>query len=245
MNKMDTFNELIRRQPNFLQLPLEKLIPISFIGDSAVAAYRTLVGQLKRSDKLDEQNRSTLKDGQNAGKMQLYIQAAIGERLIEDRPDATGKGMTNKDRQRAASTGSPMSRHQRLIARTIAKHPEAIEKTIREAEENDDIPTKTGVVHNVELAQGREHRKEEQERIKSEYELSAEAFDYFRMIEGLSNKLRIERVPDLTEKSWALISKELIDLRQQIDRILFEGNKIVGGGTNDLSKTGALLPERS
>ena len=45
-NKTEIFNELIKREPNFLDRPLEDLLPMRFIGEVAVNAYQGLIKHL-------------------------------------------------------------------------------------------------------------------------------------------------------------------------------------------------------
>jgi len=163
---MEVFKELVKREPNLLSLPMEQLVPISFIGDAAVAAYRTIIGQLKRMDQLDEQNKKTLSDGQDAGKMQLLIQAAIGSKLIEERPDKAGTGLSPDERHEVAEQ-SRLTHQQRTTARTISKHPEIIEEVIKEAEENEDIPNKTAVLNKVKANREKELREKYQKETKA------------------------------------------------------------------------------
>lgn len=181
MKEMDIFNELIKYQPGLLEKPIEELVPISFIGDAAVAAYRTIINQLKRMDQLDEQNQKTLCDGQDAGKMQLLIQAAIGIKLREDIPDTGTGGAPGQPRLKNGA--AKMTETQRTTARTISKHPEVIEEVIQEAEENEDIPTKTAVLNKVRLKREQVHRKEAEKREVPDGIVSLEEQSYLMKLE--------------------------------------------------------------
>ena len=70
---------------------LDDLMPLSFIGQTAVNFYR---GKIKMMDQLkmtEEQRETTLKDGQQAGVLLLDIEARIGEiALSEPRAKSIG-----------------------------------------------------------------------------------------------------------------------------------------------------------
>jgi hypothetical protein len=153
---MEVFKELIRREPNFLDKPIEQLAPLAFVGQSAVAAYRSLISRLDSLPMTEAQKRKTLADGQEAGEMLLEIEARIGELL----PSA-------EEGKRLTTTGSPRGKagqmkpekvlpdginsKQAHTARTIARNPEIVREIIKEAKENEDIPTKTAVLNRIKL----------------------------------------------------------------------------------------------
>jgi len=76
---MDTFKELISREPGLLDKPIEELLPISSIGEAAVSAYRSLVSKPDSLPMTEEQKRETLRYCQDVRKMLLAIEARIEE----------------------------------------------------------------------------------------------------------------------------------------------------------------------
>ena len=66
---------------NMLPEKLEKLVPLSFIGQAAVTFYRAKVKAMTDLGMTEDQQKATLSDGQDAGKMLLAIEARIGELL--------------------------------------------------------------------------------------------------------------------------------------------------------------------
>ena len=80
--------------------------------------------------------------------MLLAIEARIGE-LTKGVPKTPHRGGGAGSGKRALPSGKPL-KHERLglkeqqmkTAQTIANHPEAVAAVVKEAEENDDIPTK-------------------------------------------------------------------------------------------------------
>ena len=116
----------------------------------------------------EEQKQATLADGQDAGKMLLDIEAKIGELALQE-----GKHPPRWKEGRPGSlpSGQPL-KHERLkmtpkqveTAQAIAKNPEVVAEVIREAEENEDIPTKTAVLNKV-RAQKAEARAQQAEEV--------------------------------------------------------------------------------
>lgn len=211
---MEVFKELVKREPDLLARPMEELVPISFIGDAAVAAYRTIIGQLKRMDQLDEQNKKTLSDGQDAGKMQLLIQAAIGGKLREEIAD-NGGGLSTEER-RELSKSTKMTHRQRTTARTISKHPEAIEEVIQEAEENEDIPTKTAVINKIAY---KEEKKVKDQVERNESIMDDDARKYLSAVRH-AYRLIADPPKSISEDAFSAIRKELILLKTKIEAIL-------------------------
>lgn len=230
MNNMEVFKELVKRDPNFLALPMEQLVPISFIGDAAVAAYRTIIGQLKRMDKLTEQNEKTLRDGQDAGKMQLLIQAAIGGKLREELPDHGGGG----GRAGVPKVTTAMSEKQRRTARTIARHPEAIEEVIKEAQENEDIPTKTAVLNKIAYKEERAHKEEQRD--KSKGEMGADTMSYLIHLDQAYGLIK-DTPNQITEKGWQAIGKSLLNIKNLIEEMISEAQSVLQNDLQSLQGT--------
>lgn len=160
-NNTNVFQELIKREPNFLDRPLDELLPIQFIGEAAVNAYQGLVKRLDGLPLADKQKKAILNDGQCAGKALLMIVARIGE-LFDSAPDAARPGrpakrpgLTKKD---IAPKGSK-ERRQMEHAQSIATHPKEVKEVIKEAEENEDIPTKTAVLNKIAYKKERDRQK--------------------------------------------------------------------------------------
>ena len=143
---MDVFGELIKYDPGLLDRPIEELAPISFIGQAAVAGYRSLVGRLDSLPMTEEQKGKTLKDGQDAGRMLLAIETRIGELLPEDLRKIPGRGGAWGS---VKTTPEGMTKRSVFNARTIAKNPDVVDEVISEAVENEDIPTKTAVLAKI------------------------------------------------------------------------------------------------
>ena len=164
MNKMDIFNELIKYEPGLLEKPIEELVPISFIGGAAIQAYRAIVSKLSNLPITQEQKEKTLRDGQDAGKMLLAIEGRIGELLPTPEEarrigGAAGGKHAHGLKSEASARPGGLNEHQAETARIITKHPEIVKEVIKEAEDNEDIPTKTTVLTKVKQKKEKKQRE--------------------------------------------------------------------------------------
>ncbi len=180
-NEMDIFNQLIKYEPGLLEKPIEELVPISFIGGAAIQAYRSIVSKLPNLPMTQEQKEKTLRDGQDAGKMLLAIETRIGELL----PSVTSGKPSYEKGYSGAKKSLPkgISGKESHIAQTIARHPTEVTEVIKEAEEAEDIPTKTAVVNKVRFKKEQERRKEAEKKVKPEIIISLEEQAYLLQLE--------------------------------------------------------------
>ena len=184
-DKTNVFTALIKRDPTFLDHPLADLLPMRFMGEVAVNAYR---GLIKRLDDLPlslEEKVSRLKDGQDAGKALLMIEARIGELTITEgraKPEypagLRGAGKTKEPlkHERLGMTPSQMRK-----AQDIARHPAEVAEVIQEAEENEDIPTKTAVLNKIAYKQDLARVKGTRE--KTKIEMAGDAYLYYSKLQ--------------------------------------------------------------
>jgi hypothetical protein len=126
---------------------------LSFIGQTAVSFYREKVALMDRLGMAEDQKRETLKDGQDAGRMLLTIEAKIGE-LYQAAPEASrpGRGQQGPGPSKREISGGTNKGEQRMkAASTIARafKDGTADKVIQEAIDNEDIPTKTAVLNKV------------------------------------------------------------------------------------------------
>jgi hypothetical protein len=134
------------------QLPatLDKLVPLSFIGSAAVKFYQAKVKLLDQLGMSEEQRKVTLADGQDAGEMLLNIEARIGE-LAQSIPQERNQGIP-----KGQPVGKPL-KHEKIgvsekrmhDSQTIHRNPAAVASVIKQARENEDIPTKTAVLNEI------------------------------------------------------------------------------------------------
>jgi len=152
---MEVF-ELVRKGETLPDV-IQALVPISFIGQKAVTFYREKIKLMNQLGVAEEQKKITLADGQDAGRMLLDIEAKIGELLppVEDIRRAIGNGQkgipVDSTERGTIEYPKELNLHKRHMARAIANHPEAVAEVIKEAEKNEDIPTKTAVLTKIKL----------------------------------------------------------------------------------------------
>ena len=146
---------------NMLPTTIDKLVPLSFIGAAAVKFYQAKIKLMDQLGMKEDQRRATLADGQDAGEMLLNIEASIGGLLRQEVPDRGGDA-----RHAAVSTSGVKSKDHREAARTIARNPAAVAAVIKEARENEDIPTKTAVLNKIRADKEETRRKEYEKLVK-------------------------------------------------------------------------------
>jgi hypothetical protein len=134
-DKTNIFQALIKRDPDFLDLPLSM-----------------------------KEKESRLRDGQDAGKALLMIEARIGDLL--PKPEEARRiggiegGLISQGKlKRSSARPAGISEKQAIHARAIAHHPAEVAEVIKEAEENEDIPTKTAVLNKIAYKQEAARKK--------------------------------------------------------------------------------------
>lgn len=162
--------DLVVKQGN-LPATLDKLVPLSFIGSAAVKFYQTKVKLMDQLGMTEAQRKATLTDGQDAGEMLLNIEARIGE-LAKEADQAVGPRV---QRGRGSLPSGEPPKHERLglSSRTrmaqseaIHRNPAAVAAIIKEARENEDIPTKTAVLNKLRADKEEAKRKEYERALK-------------------------------------------------------------------------------
>jgi len=198
---MEVFTELIKYEPGFLDRPLAELVPLRFLGEVAVDAYKALIKRIDNIPMAQEEREAKLKDGQDAGKALLSIEGKIGElqqflaRTSGER-SANGKNILKPGELEKAN----LTIKQAFISRQIADHPEEVEEVIKEAEENDDIPTKTAVLNKIKYKKELERKTEHRE--KMQIEMRADAIIYQNILMKIINILPTEPPQELNETEY-------------------------------------------
>lgn len=193
-------------------MPIEELVPLSFIGQKAVTFYREKVKLMNQLDIAEEQKQATLADGQDAGRLLLEIEARIGE-LLPDMEEVRRKGGSRRSAYPEELSGK--NRRKAQAARAIASHPEAVAEVIHEAEENEDIPTKTAVLNKIKL-----HKYEEK------HEREPEIPDIRKVANSISDKLT-DCYTKLAEV-WPYKEQIGITTRQFIKQIIEKLSDLMG-----------------
>ena len=158
---------------NMLPARLEDLVPLSIAGPvyigfmkgKAKALKQLADNALARGDKeawkmLEDQRKATLHDGQDTGEVILNIEARIGE-LYEALPSEAGVRPRNgQARGKQAGIKEAGIEHNRASkAVQVHRNPSAVAAVIKEARENEDIPTKTAVLNKIKGDKAQEQLK--------------------------------------------------------------------------------------
>lgn len=192
--------ELARRE-GCLPQKIDDLVPLSFIGQAAVSFYREKIKLMDQLKMTEDQRRATLRDGQDAGEMLLDIETRIGELLPppEEAKRIGARRTSGLTRGEDRPTAHPGINDKRAhTARTIAKHPEIVEKVKAQARENEDIPTRTAVINEIRYAKERQRQKEaEGKREESRAIIDIEQTQYLNALHRL-----ITILPQKPPKKW-------------------------------------------
>lgn len=172
---MNVFNALIRYEPGFLDKPLVDLLPLRFMGELAVNAYRGLIKRLDDLPLAQGEKLAKLKDGQDAGKALLMIETRIGE-LLKSLPIIPIRERSGSFKGTEKKLPKGLNWKESYQAQAIASHPQEVAEVIKEAEANEDIPTKTAVLNKIYYKKEKEEKAKEQE--KSRFEMAADAYIY-------------------------------------------------------------------
>jgi len=171
---VELFN-LIKKN-NLLPAAIDKLVPLSFIGQAAVKFYREQISLMDKLGVAEEQKKATLRDGQDAGEMLLDIEDLIGG-LAEQEPVAMSVPNRGGGSGRGFKPSGKLPKHERLgmtekkmqQSQTIHKNPEIVARVKAQARENEDIPTKTAVFAELKFEKEKErNEKEKKRRVEAE-----------------------------------------------------------------------------
>ena len=177
-----------------------------FMGDVAVNAYRGLIKHLDDLPLSLEEKESRLKDGQDAGKALLMIEARIGELLPKDArliQTERMRGIPSKEHLGIRGLPEGINPKQAFRARAIAAHPAEVEEVIKEAEENEDIPTKTAVLNKIAYKQELARKKNGQD--KTRFEMRGEAYIYYSKLQVALATIPTAPPKDLAERDFIAI----------------------------------------
>lgn len=168
MNEIVTVDRLKSEQEAFVDaivsakganLPatIESLIPVLAFSSAKAKAYQALCDASKKVAEQEELNEAALASGQRWGIVHLYGQKRLGE-LLPSKEETVAK--RNESAIVARGNDRQMRGSQRVLpegvdgksahtARSIAAHPEVLERVIAESEERKEIPTKTAVLREI------------------------------------------------------------------------------------------------
>jgi len=215
----NVFQALIKRDPAFLDRPLADLLPLRFMGDVAVSAYRALIRNLKDLPLSLEEKESRLKDGQDAGKALLMIEARIGDLLNHLPGEDVHRGghlsrYTVPGELEKAGFGRK-DRHKISASKAIAAHPKEVAEVIDEAIQNEDIPTKTAVLNKI--AYKKELARKKGFREATNLEMMGEAAIYLSKLETALHYIPTHPPKELREKDFLRIKAIAILILKRLE----------------------------
>ena len=167
------------------------------------------------------------------------IEARIGE-LFDKAPSAHKStrqdvrvGPTKKDLAPVQDFGMRKNFEK---ARAIHRHPDAVAEVIKEAEENEDIPTKTAVLNKIAYKKELERKKETRE--KNEIEMAGDAYLYLSRLQDALSLIPLTPPKELRERDFLLIKAVWM-------RIYEKGKEFLNGTQSENpARTSKRLPSR-
>lgn len=199
-----------------LPADVRQILPFLEFSAAKAQMYSIILKKTKNLEQAQETHRNALESGQRYGKAALFAEARIGE-LYEAAPEASRPG---RPAGRAGPTKQEIrgDKHMNYFrdSQTIARHPEAIEEVIKEAEKKDDIPTKTAVLNKIAYQQ---EKKVKQQLEKNESIMADDARKYLSALRRAY--VLISKPPkSIDEKDFPAIVEELRKLADKIKEIL-------------------------
>ena len=191
-----------------LPTKVDDLVPLSFIGQTAVNYYRDKIKLMDELGMTEAQREATLKDGQQAGELLLDIETRIGEIALKERQSAA---VPLGPKAGFKPSGKP-PKHERLglkekhmeQAQKIAQNPDVVARVKAKAKANEDIPTKTAVLAEISYEREKKRRKAaEGKREKVKLEVAIEQSEYLSAQDdavGLLNK--VDKLLSNPPKEW-------------------------------------------
>ena len=234
-DKTNVFTALIKAQPHFMEKPLAELLPMRFMGDAAIAAYRSMLRHVDDLNLSVEEKASRLKDGQDAGKALLMIEARIGELLPSAEDAQRGGKLKGIPKKEWATRGDlkvlphGISTKQAHRARAIASHPAEVAEAIDEAIENEDIPTKTAVLNKIAYKQELSRVKGERE--KTQIEMAAGAYLCFSRLQDALHLIPTSWPKQINERDFLKLKAVALAIIKRLE--VFNGTQFEGSARSD------------
>ena len=164
--------------------------------------YKAKVKLMDQLGMTEDQRKATLSDGQDAGRMLLDIEARIGE-LYAAVPRKTKDGSSTAYKE-AVGGDSHSKEHKRAEgSQAIHRNPAAVAAVIAEAEENEDIPTKTAVLNRIRYETEKQRSSKQKE--KDALEMTISGIEYQGKLMRVLDILPTRPPRELNDKDFAAI----------------------------------------
>lgn len=209
--EQDEAMELITLVKSGHALPekVEDLVRLRTASSIMVNFHRDVLKKIKSGDLIlaAEDKAARLADGKAIAEMLLAAEAKIGEISLsiprgKTEPVRGGGGRVTgnlpaeiKKHEKLGLTESAMK-----TAQTIYKNPDAVKAIIKEAEDNEDLPTKTAVINKIKYDKEKERRlraEKEGRNKKTEIEMRLDEQEYLLKLRSIVTSL-----PKQPPKDW-------------------------------------------
>jgi len=202
MKEQEAYAVLIRKDPGWLQKPIEELVKMSAVGSVYLEQHKKLLQKIKSGqiELAEEDRKRQLEQGQILADALLDAEVRIGE-LLPSREDirraSTGGSRSaptidSLGRKNYGGGGKKVlppgidSRRSKA-ARKLAENPAIVEAIKKEARKNEDLPTKTAVLNRI------KYEKEKERKDKVQHQTS----DRINRLEEANYIVALERVINL------------------------------------------------
>jgi len=215
--------DLILRETGGLPATIDELREFILVGKAKLKVYQQKVKLIKDLGLAKQVKDQALEDGQSVGEAILWAEAKMGELLKKISPGrATYKSALPHGERAKLPKG--IDSHQAHKARKLADHPEIIKEVIKEAREEEDLPTRSAVLRKI-------YEREDAERVKppkTNLELSGEGLKYFHTLQMVINKLP-PIPPDVKGKEQFVVLAGLAQtIIKRLMKFLEKGEKLYG-----------------
>lgn len=207
-NKMEIFKELVKQKPNVLTLPMEDLIPLSYVGTEAVNFAKRLNKKIDKIPWAVDQKERWLSDTQDMADIVIDIKVQIG-RLLPSPEETSSRTGIIRDNSRIIGSDSPktlpngIDSIEAYKARQIAKNPIVVEEAKKEARENKEPVTTTQILNKIRYVD--KLKEEGGGRKQTDFEISLEESIYKNQLQQAINSIPTKPPKNLTENGFEIL----------------------------------------
>lgn len=158
MNEHEAFAALVKREPGWLDQPIEDLVKLRAVGDVYLAAHKRMMREIKagKLNLAEEDLKTRQAEADIVGSAVLDSKVKIGE-MSKAEPQARKAAYDERGHFRGSAPTGVASKHERLGLgekemeryQVLARNPKAIEEVKAEAREFGDPPTETAVLNKI------------------------------------------------------------------------------------------------
>ena len=226
MNDMDAFKELAARMPDMELMTIEQTHGIVFWAGAGAKWARLQIDMAKQVGGMQKQIDAWIRDGQMVGDLEMRGQQRLGKIARDtDQVQAPGAG-------RGKKPGTEPPKWQRLgfkskaameQAEFLEAHPEEVDEVIKEAKQDEDLPSKGAVKSKVRAKHEKQLREKYQKETKAKKADSAarttgEALIYLGKLREIVLLLPVKIPPEgWTDESFAEANAMVEIIRKRLE----------------------------